>query len=125
MLKTVDFKTLKQMARKKAENKPKNISEAIGLKNVLSNEKTDFVLGVVLLAVAVYLVIAMVSYFSTGASDQSILEDLRPGEWMNTERIFTNYCGSLGAIVAYTLITMNFGLPSFLIPVFILWWVCS
>lgn len=107
------------MARKKAENKPKNIGEAIGLKNVLSNEKTDFVLGVVLLAVAVYLVIAMVSYFSTGASDQSILEDLRPGEWMNTERIFTNYCGSLGAIVAYTLITMNFGLPSFLIPVFI------
>jgi len=38
------------MARKKTERKPKNIGEAVGFVNLLSNEKVDFVLGIVVLA---------------------------------------------------------------------------
>ncbi|KXB83438.1 putative stage III sporulation protein E [Prevotella sp. DNF00663] len=108
------------MARKKTERKPKNISEAIGLKNNIGSEKSDFLLGVVLVIVAVYMIIAMVSYFNTGQADQSLLEDLRPGEWLNSKHEFSNYCGSLGAIIAYELIAVNFGLTSFLIPAFII-----
>lgn len=107
------------MARKPKEKKPKNVAEAVGFKNPLSNEKTDFLLGIVLFGIAIYMIIAMVSYFFTGQADQSILEDLRPGEWMNTERQFTNYCGSFGALLSYYLITVNFGLAAFLIPAFI------
>lgn len=62
----------------------------------------------------------MVSFLNTGQADQSILEDLRPGEWLNTNRTFKNYCGSIGSIIAYTLITVNFGLPAFIIPVFLI-----
>ena len=81
------------MVRKKSERKPKTIGEAIGFKNIFSNEKINFLLGLVLLFIAVYLVIAMVSFFNTGQADQSILEDLRPGEWINTDKEFSNYCG--------------------------------
>ena len=108
------------MAKKKADRKPKNVSQAVGFQNILSNEKTDFILGIILICLAVYVTIAMISYFTTGQADQSILEDLRPGEWLNTDRQFANYCGSIGAILAYTFITVNFGLSAFLIPVFII-----
>lgn len=106
------------MARHKSERKPKNIGEAVGFRNILSSEKTDFLLGLVLLIVSILLITAMFSFLKTGQADQSILEDLRPGEWMNQNRSFKNNCGSLGAIVSYTLITVNFGLPAFLIPFF-------
>ncbi|MBO4316167.1 MAG: DNA translocase FtsK 4TM domain-containing protein, partial [Prevotella sp.] len=56
----------------------------------------------------------------TGQADQSILENLRPGEWMNSDRQFANYCGSLGAILSYIIITKNFGIAAFFIPVFII-----
>ena len=107
------------MAKKKTERKPKSMGEAIGFKNIFSNEKTDFVLGVFLLLVAVYVTIAMCSYLTTGQADQSILEDMRPGEWLNSDHKFANYCGSIGALISYALITINFGLAAFLIPAFI------
>ena len=88
------------MARKKSDRKPKSIGEAVGFRNIFSNEKTDFLLGLILLLIAIYVIIAMVSYFSTGQDDQSILESLRHGEWINSKRSITNYCGSIGEIVA-------------------------
>lgn len=108
------------MAKRKSERKPKNIGEAIGIQNIFNSEKTDFLIGLVLVFAAIYTVIAMVSFLKTGNADQSILEDLRPGEWLNNDRIFKNYCGSFGSIIGYALITKNFGLSAFLIPVFII-----
>lgn len=106
------------MVKKKSERKPKNIMEAVGFQNIFNSEKTDFLLGLIILIIATYIIIAMVSFLNTGQADQSILEDLRPGEWLNTNHVFKNYCGSIGSIIAYTLITVNFGLPAFIIPVF-------
>lgn len=108
------------MARKKSDRKPKNIGQAVGFQNIISNEKADFLFGVILLIISVYTIMAMVSYFTTGQADQSILEDMRPGEWINTDKVFTNYCGSFGAIIAYYLITVNFGLSAVMIPTFMI-----
>jgi len=115
------------MAKKKSKRQIKSkatatsYGEAVGFKNyIFNNETTDFLLGLVLLVVAVYMIIAMVSYFSTGQADQSILENLRPGEWTNSGREFQNYCGSLGALLSYFLITVCFGLSAFFIPAFII-----
>ena len=108
------------MTKKKTERKPKNVGQAVGFQNILSNEKTDFILGLILIGLAIYITIAMISYLSTGQADQSILEDLRPGEWLNSNHQFANYCGSIGAIIAYELITINFGFSAFVIPVFII-----
>ena len=110
------------MVKRKTESKPKRKSSIFSLSGIfkISNERTDFIFGVVLILIAVYVTMAMVSFFSTGKADQSILEDLKPGEWLNTNREFSNYCGSIGAIIAYTLISLNFGFAAFAVPIFIL-----
>ena len=107
------------MAKKKAERKPAKLKEALGLSNFLRSERTDFLVGLIVILFAIYLFVAMSSYLSTGAADQSILESMRPGEWLNTERIFQNTCRSLGAILSYFFITQNFGFAAFLIPSFL------
>lgn len=108
------------MVKKRPSRKPKKFGEALGIKYIFGNETSDFFFGLIILAIALFMVIAMVSYFSTGQVDQSILENMRPGEWLNKNQEFTNYCGSFGALLAYYLITVNFGLPAFLIPAFLI-----
>ena len=111
------------MARKKTERKAnktnKSFSEAIGI-NYIINDKTNFVYGIILLAIAIYIIIAFVSYFSTGQADQSLVMSLRPGEIENTGKTFQNTCGSIGAILSHFLIARCFGIPAFLIPLFII-----
>lgn len=106
------------MAKKKVDKKPQNISEAMGLQNIINNEKVDFVIGLFFVICSIVLLIAFVSYFYTGKADQSILEDLRPGEWLNNDDLFQNKCRSLGAILSYYFITKEFGLAAFIIPFF-------
>lgn len=110
------------MAKKKTATKSKTFWDAIGFNKIL-NETTNFVLGLVLAAIALVVIISMVNYFKTGAIDQSILTSLRPGELMNRNHEFANSCGSLGALVSYFLIGRCFGIPAFLIPAFLV--LCS
>lgn len=107
------------MAKKKTSGKTKSFSEAIGLQYIFNNTITDFFLGLALLVVAVVMILAMISFLSTGAADQSLLENMQPGEWTNTQQLFQNYCGSMGAILSYWLMAVNFGFPAFLIPCFV------
>lgn len=106
------------MAKKKTEHKSKTFTEALGLNNII-NDKTGFVVGLILLCVSIYICVAFFSYFSTGAADQSLVTDLRPREVENANRVFQNACGSLGAIISYGLISRCFGIPAFIIPAFI------
>lgn len=108
------------MAKKGNSRKSKSFGEAVGFRNKLTSDTTDFFIGLVFFALAIYMVIAMVSYLTTGKADQSVLENMRPWEIWNTTHVFTNYCGSIGALLSYQLITVNFGLSSFLIPVFVI-----
>ena len=111
----------KTKTRKQPSNarQPRGKAEPTKWTDILSSEKTDFVIGVLVMALAILLVISMVSYLYTASADQSLVEDLRPGEWMNVERAFANRCGSGGALVAYWLVSVCFGLPALLIPVFL------
>ena len=106
------------MAKKRTERKAKSFGEAIGLQYIFNNTITDFFLGLALIGIAVVIIIAMISFLNTGYADQSILENLKAGEWTNSEQQFQNYCGSLGAIISYWLIAVNFGFPAFLLPCF-------
>ena len=56
------------MSKKKVNKKSKNFSEAIGLDKI-ANETTNFVLGLVVIAVAVLIIVSMLSYFRTGEID--------------------------------------------------------
>ena len=111
------------MAKKKNESKVKNdfnLTKVLGFKDMFHNEKLNFVLGCLLVCVAIYLILAFISYFSTGAADQSLIEDPRDGEMMNANHEFSNTCGSVGSYASWFFIKRCFGLPAFLIPVFIL-----
>ena len=110
------------MAKKRTEKKARTFSEAIGLQYIFNNTITDFFLGLALLVISAVVIIGMCSYLNTGDIDQSILEEMRTGEWTNTHHQFQNYCGSLGAIVSYWLISVNFGFSAFLFPAFFLLW---
>ena len=107
------------MAKKRTERKAKSFSEAIGLQYIFNNTITDFFLGLALVIAGIFIIIAMISFLSTGAVDQSILEDLRTGDWKNTDQQIQNYCGSFGAIISYWLMAVNFGFPAFLLPAFV------
>ena len=106
------------MAKKKNNRKSKSFSEAIGI-NYIVNENTNFVYGLILLCVAIYLAVAFFSYFYTGEADQSWVTNMQAGDIENTQRAAKNICGSLGAIVSHFLIARCFGIPAFIIPAFL------
>ena len=107
------------MARKKEKRKSSSLGETLGFNSIIYNEKLKFVTGLLLLVMAVYITLAFISFFTTGAADQSLIESPRAGELMNTQRSFQNDCGSIGAYTSYFFIKRCFGLPAFLIPFFL------
>lgn len=108
------------MGKRKSGQKQAKTNSLTSLQNILSNERADFIFGLLFLAVAAIMLIAFVSFLRTGQADQSILENMRPSEWQNEKNIFSNCCHSFGAIVSYFFITLSFGLSSFVIPIFMI-----
>lgn len=106
------------MAKKKNKNTNKSLSEVVGFKNIFQNDIINFIVGILLIFSAIYIIIAFISYFSTGQYDQSLVLDLRPGEILNSDRAFKNSCGSFGAFVSYFFIAKCFGLSAFIVPLF-------
>lgn len=111
------------MAKKRNEKKVKKTSGRSwfsSIKNIFQDEKFNFVVGILLVVIAIYLTLAFVSYLTTGTADQSLIESPKDGEIMNEHHEFANTCGSLGAYASWYFIKRCFGLPAFLIPFFIL-----
>ncbi len=111
------------MAKKKStksnDKTASSFKEALGLDKIFYNERVNFILGVCLFVIAIYLAWAFVSYLVTGAADQSLIDFPRDGEMMNEKREFQNACGSLGAYLSHFFIKRCFGLAAFLIPVYV------
>ncbi len=107
------------MAKKKQKQKSASFKEALGVKNIFENDLFNFIFGVILFIIAVYLVIAFISYLTTGQADQSLVLDLRTDEWLNSKKEFQNSCGSLGALLSHFFIARCFGLAAFIIPLLI------
>ena len=105
--------------REKKEKRPSGFLDILGFKNFFANEKLGFLLGILLFLVAGYLTLAFISYFTTGAADQSMIETPREGEIMNEHQEFSNTCGSVGAYAAWYFIKRCFGLSAFFIPIFL------
>src|SRR5574344_1899641 len=108
------------MGKKKRERKPETLAESVGFKNIFQNDKVRFMSGAFMLLIALFLLIAFVSYFITGAADQSLVEDPRADELRTIDNDAQNYCGSIGSQISYYLINVCFGIPAFIIPLFII-----
>ena len=107
------------MAKKKKVNHNNSLKDVLGF-DMFQNEKFNFILGLVFLALAVCLIISFVSFLTTGNVDQSMIESAREGEIMNQKGEFTNKCGSLGAYISYFFVKECFGLSAFIIPAFLI-----
>ena len=107
--------------KKKKKNK-KNNKYAAAQKEKLSAsdffigfgkwETFSFCVGLLIGGIALFMLVAFVSYLFTGESDFSLLEShMDP---LNSELRYKNICGSWGAIVAYFFLNDMFGLASFI-----------
>ena len=110
----------KKKTSKASEKTASSLREALGIDKIFFNERINFVIGFCLLIIAGYLIWAFISYFTTGAADQSLIESPRDGEIMNEAREFQNSCGSLGAYAAHFFIKRCFGLSAFFVPIFMI-----
>ena len=108
------------MVKKKNKQLGKSFSEVIGLNNILQNDVVNFIVGIILIFLSIYVIIAFISFFSTGQYDQSLILDHNPQEVLNKNREFKNSCGSFGAFVSYFFISRCFGLSAFVIPIFMI-----
>ena len=111
------------MANQKAKSKnKKNNKYAAAQKEKLSAsdffigfgkwETFSFWVGLLIGGIALFMLVAFVSYLFTGESDFSLLEShMDP---LNSELRYKNICGSWGAIVAYFFLNDMFGLASFI-----------
>ena len=111
------------MAKKKKTSKekmPSGFLDTLGLKNIFQNEILWVLVGLIIICVAIYMIVAFMSYLTTGASDQSMIEDARAGELMDQNITFANAGGKLGAYVAWYFIKRCFGLAAFIIPAYMI-----
>ena len=96
-------KPVESAQKKKAEKVP-----------FFKNEKIRFILGSVIFVVAIYFLIAFISFLFYGAADQSKL-DLELKELvLDREITVLNKAGKTGAFFAELIINKGFGIPSFL-----------
>ncbi len=84
------------------------------VRTFLTNPRTRIVCGVLLLTFAVLMAIAFVSFFFSGANDQSIL-DLPRSESKQLRLQIQNWLGLPGAALSRVLIDRAFGIMSFLL----------
>lgn len=108
------------MAKKKTEKatEPKEIKNN-RISHFTKSETTQFVIGLISVIFAVYLLLAFTSFFFTGAADQSILHHQEPGELMQTVNNVKNYAGARGAQVSEYLINGCFGVAAYFIVLFL------
>ena len=118
------------MATNKTNTKPKNASKKKGTKakgeqdNIPTKNMISFLVGIFLLFVALFLLVAFTSFLFSGSGDCGNL-GYEPDNF-NMKALFAdnvkvdNACGKLGLISAVYIFNGTFGLASYLIPIFLI-----
>ncbi|MBR1785874.1 MAG: DNA translocase FtsK 4TM domain-containing protein [Paludibacteraceae bacterium] len=87
-------------------------------KQILSDDRVRIACGIVLLAVALYALVAVVSFFFTGQADFSVLDN-PPQGIRALRREIQNWVGVVGARLSRWLIDSTFGISSVAMLVFV------
>ena len=109
----VSFMAVKKKASKEYFSGIRNS----GFVRFWTNEQTRFVSGFLLLMAMIYLSILLVSFFFTGAADQSLVKDLRFTE-LSSVRGVGNWAGTFGAWLSNIIMTKWLGISSLFIAAF-------
>lgn len=87
-------------------------------KAFVSNERTRFITGLVISIFTLYVGLALLSFFFTGAADQSKIENVPLGDLLINRGSVENWTGVRGAVLADLLMNRWFGISSFMILFF-------
>ena len=101
---------------KKGSDKPKGPSFSLG---TVKFKQLSLVLGLSLISVSLFLLIAFFSYLLNGPADQSLVFNNPDQEVREAARESQNWLGYLGAQASHWLIYRWFGIAAFLIPPFL------
>lgn len=85
---------------------------------LLSSEKGLFFVGVSISFMAIYILLGMISFFFTGAEDQSKVINKNFFDLLLHRQIIKNWTGVAGAYFAEKLINKYFGITALIIPLF-------
>lgn len=115
-----DTRTESKSDKNKQQNKTRTGSTGLWsqMKALITDERVRFGLGIITLMITLYLFLAFISYFISGASDQSIM-DLPLSDIRAMRHDTQNWTSITGAYIAHNLIHRWFGIASFAILFFI------
>ena len=109
-----------QNKTKSRNESPKQTSSTWeNIKHWYYDERVRFVFGLIVSICGFYLLVAFISFFSTGAADQSIMEMPQWREQSEMRTHIQNWTGVPGAILAHFFIDKCFGVSAFSIAIFI------
>jgi S-DNA-T family DNA segregation ATPase FtsK/SpoIIIE len=103
---------------KPSDKQKKSLSNISDLKEFFASNATRFVIGLIILVIAIYASIAMASFLFTGAADQSKIEGVSFFHWGSVDGI-TNWTGMRGAILSNWLMNKGFGISTFFLLLFV------
>ncbi|NDV96088.1 DNA translocase FtsK [Dysgonomonas sp. 521] len=104
----------KTVRKKKTQNKGTSFIEFI------KKERTRFLLGVCLAFIGAYILLGEISFFFTGAVDQSKVANKYFLDLVTQKQAISNWTGVVGAFIAERFINGWFGVFSLLIPVYLI-----
>ena len=84
-----------------------------------TNERTSFITGLIISIVTIYVGLALISFFFSGAADQSKIENVPLADLVINRGTVENWTGVRGAYLADLLMNHWFGISSFLILFFL------
>src|SRR5690554_2277077 len=112
----------KTMTKRKRKSSSANKKKRIAWVEFLKNERFHFIIGVIIAFAGIFMLLAIISFFFTGAADQSkvlnrsFFELIRSGA-----PEVDNWTGAGGAYIAELLVNDWFGIFSALIPLFLIY----
>ena len=88
-------------------------------KSFFTNERSKFIVGLIISFVTIYIALALISFFFTGGADQSKIENIPLADLVINRGSVDNWTGVRGAYLADLLMNKWFGISSFLILFFL------
>jgi S-DNA-T family DNA segregation ATPase FtsK/SpoIIIE len=118
----MNIKIMTQTKRTKKKPVTRTQQKSTGIISFIKNERVHFVLGALLVFIGIFMLLAMISFFVTGAQDQSFVQNKTYSELARTKDVeIANWVGVAGAFIAEIVINEWFGIFSLLIPLFVIY----